>query len=45
MGENDEITRRDQLNGLIRVAKFKPVTFAAIVAGGVFAALLEVALS
>lgn len=41
MSEKDKITRRDQLDGLIRVAKFKPVTFAAIVAGGVFAALLE----
>jgi len=41
MSETREITRREQLRALVRVAKFKPVYFAAVVGGGVFAALLE----
>jgi subfamily B ATP-binding cassette protein MsbA len=41
MEEDGEMTRREQLRALIEVVKFKPVYFAAVVVGGVFAALLE----
>lgn len=41
MTDAGRITRREQLRALIRVAKFKPVYFGGVVAGGVFAALLE----
>ncbi|AUX10552.1 ATP-binding cassette, subfamily B [Halalkaliarchaeum desulfuricum] len=41
MSEAEEISRREQLRALIRVARYRPVFTAAIVVGGVFAALLE----
>ena len=41
MSEAEDITRREQLNALIRVAKFKPLLTVGIIVGGVFAALLE----
>ena len=41
MSEADDITRREQLDALIRVAKFKPLLTVGIIVGGVFAALLE----
>ena len=37
----DQISRREQLRALVRVAKFRPVFTAAIIAAGVFAAVLE----
>jgi subfamily B ATP-binding cassette protein MsbA len=37
----EEISRREQLRALVRVAKYRPRLTAAIIAGGVFAALLE----
>lgn len=37
----DQISRREQLRALVRVAKFRPVFTAAIIAAGVFAAGLE----
>ncbi|MDR5674229.1 ABC transporter ATP-binding protein [Halalkaliarchaeum sp. AArc-GB] len=41
MSEAEEISRREQLRALLRVAKYRPALAAAIVVGGVFAALLE----
>jgi len=41
MGETEDIGRREQLRALIRVAKYRPRLTAAIILGGVFAALLE----
>jgi subfamily B ATP-binding cassette protein MsbA len=41
MSEADNITRREQLDALIRVAKFKPLLTVGIIVGSVFAALLE----
>ena len=41
MTETEGINRREQLNALIRVAKFRPLLTIGIVIGGVFAALLE----
>ncbi len=41
MSEAEDITRREQLDALIRVAKFKPLLTVGIIVGGVFAALLE----
>ncbi len=41
MSEAEDITRREQLNALIRVTKFKPLLTVGIIVGGVFAALLE----
>lgn len=37
----EEISRREQLRALVRVAKYRPRLTAGIIAGGVFAALLE----
>jgi subfamily B ATP-binding cassette protein MsbA len=37
----DDIGRREQLQALLRVAKYKPALTAGIIIGGVFAALLE----
>jgi len=41
MSESEEVGRREQLRALIRVAKYRPRLTAAIIVGGVFAALLE----
>jgi len=41
MSEAEDISRREQLRALIRVAKYRPRLTAAIIVGGVFAALLE----
>ena len=41
MSEAEDISRREQLRALIRVAKYRPHLTAAIIVGGVFAALLE----
>lgn len=41
MPENEQISRRDQLRALLRVAKYRPKLTVAIIVGGVFAALLE----
>ncbi|QHS17313.1 ABC transporter ATP-binding protein [haloarchaeon 3A1-DGR] len=41
MGEAEDTSRRKQLRALIRVAKYRPIFTAAIIVGGVFAALLE----
>ncbi|SFC59953.1 ATP-binding cassette, subfamily B, MsbA [Halobiforma haloterrestris] len=41
MSDAEDITRREQLDALIRVAKFKPLLTVGIIVGGVFAALLE----
>ncbi|WP_340101709.1 ABC transporter ATP-binding protein [Salinibaculum salinum] len=41
MSEAEDIRRREQLRALIRVAKYRPRLTAAIIVGGVFAALLE----
>ena len=39
--ETAAISRRDQFRALVRVAKYRPAFTAAIVVGGVFAAMLE----
>ena len=41
MSDTPEVSRRDQLRSLVRVAKFRPKLAAGIVVGGVLAALLE----
>lgn len=41
MSDTVDIGRREQLRALIRVAKYRPRLTAAIIVGGVFAALLE----
>jgi subfamily B ATP-binding cassette protein MsbA len=41
MSEDADITRREQLRALLRVAKYRPYLTVAIIGGGVFAALLE----
>ncbi|MCU4718146.1 ABC transporter ATP-binding protein [Halapricum hydrolyticum] len=41
MSDTADIGRREQLQALIRVAKYRPRLTAAIIIGGVFAALLE----
>jgi len=41
MSEAEDVSRHEQLRALIRVAQYRPTLTAAIVAGGVFAALLE----
>ncbi|GAB3691590.1 ABC transporter ATP-binding protein [Salinarchaeum chitinilyticum] len=41
MSEADGISRREQFQALVRVAKFRPRLTVAIIVGGVFAALLE----
>jgi len=41
MDEDVEISRRKQFEALVRVARFRPLLTAAIIIGGVFAALLE----
>lgn len=41
MSEADGISRREQFQALVRVAKFRPRLTIAIIVGGVFAALLE----
>ncbi|WP_336135337.1 ABC transporter ATP-binding protein [Natronomonas amylolytica] len=41
MNESEDIGRREQLRALIRVARYRPRLTAAIIVGGVFAALLE----
>lgn len=41
MSEADDISRREQLAALVRVAKFRPRLTIAIIVGGVVAALLE----
>lgn len=41
MSQAEDISRREQLRALIRVAKYRPRLTAAIIVGGVFAALLE----
>jgi subfamily B ATP-binding cassette protein MsbA len=39
--EDEDISRREQLRALLRVAKYRPYLTVAIIGGGVFAALLE----
>lgn len=41
MSEGEEISRREQLRALMRVAKYRPSFTAVIIIGGVIAALLE----
>jgi len=41
MSESEDVGRREQLRALIRVARYRPRLTAAIIFGGVFAALLE----
>ncbi|MFD1585903.1 ABC transporter ATP-binding protein [Halorientalis brevis] len=41
MSDSENIGRREQLRALIRVARYRPRLTAAIILGGVFAALLE----
>ena len=43
MTETDStaVSQRDQIRALVRVAKYRPVFTAGIIAAGVFAALLE----
>jgi len=39
--DSEEISRREQLRALARVARYRPVFTAAIIGAGVFAAALE----
>lgn len=41
MDEESDVSRREQLDALIRVAKFRPLLTISIIGGGVFAALIE----
>ncbi|WP_459190882.1 ABC transporter ATP-binding protein [Halosimplex sp. J119] len=41
MSQDEDISRQEQLDALIRVARFQPRLTIAIIVGGVFAALLE----
>ncbi len=41
MAEHEQISRRDQLDALIRVGRYRPKLTVAIIIGGIFAALLE----
>jgi len=41
MSEDDEVSRREQFDALLRVAGYRPRLTAAIIVGGVFAAMLE----
>jgi subfamily B ATP-binding cassette protein MsbA len=41
MSEGEDVSRRDQVQALLRVAKYRPRLTVAIIVGGVFAALLE----
>ncbi|WP_254840501.1 ABC transporter ATP-binding protein [Natronomonas marina] len=41
MSDGEDVSRREQFRALVRVARYRPTLTAGIVAGGVFAALLE----
>jgi hypothetical protein len=41
MSETPDVSRREQLRALVRIAKFRAKLIVGIILGGVFAALLE----
>ena len=41
MEPSEQISRREQLRALLRVAKYRPKLTVAIIVGGIFAALLD----